>query len=606
VTNKETLKESSRVLKSLGWPCYWGAALFIGLVVGFKNGVITNPILVKYVTSHPVAYIETAMFCVGFAALCIKAWDVLRQTRGLSRIRLSLSNQLNTSEPASNTAASRNQDITPIIEDLQAQISDVPKPDQQTLLWHRLKDSLGFLSRTKSTAGLDQELKYLAEMESIRQQESYAFVRILIWAIPMLGFLGTVIGISEALGSLDVGSDKNFESMMGGLKASLYVAFDTTALALVLAIGLMFGQFLVDRFDQQLLDSVERQVGADLAQCLPQVAETERGFEADQIKQVSHILLTAVEGMTREQTQLWRETVSGTLSAWESGVQGQSTLVSRALQDSLSSSLEKFANQFHTTVQGGDERLARRWEQWQVNLSDQARLMHSQQKELAQQSESLERVVRSAIDLRAMEASVRESLTSILATKDLDQSLRILIATLESLNSLSVEAAQTVVAIREQAEAAPRNQPSAARTSHDSIQVSTPMQPSKDAPWVVRERNSADPNSEIPDTIPMPGLAARSQSESLSKSRPIIGDGTAIMQENEAEAQVEGDQKFDDQPDHRVMARSTTADSMDDVEMEEPTMDEQPNLIPMRSPMTGVRRLSPLPPLSSLRPNRAS
>ena len=73
----------------------------------------------------------------------------------------------------------------------------------------------------------------------------------------MLGFLGTVLGISQALGGIQVGPDNDFSAMLGGLRESLYVAFDTTALALVLSIVLMFLQFLVDRFETQLLDIVD-------------------------------------------------------------------------------------------------------------------------------------------------------------------------------------------------------------------------------------------------------------------------------------------------------------------------------------------------------------
>ena len=60
----------------------------------------------------------------------------------------------------------------------------------------------------------------------------------------MLGFLGTVVGISGALGGLTVASD--FEAMLSGLRDKLYVAFDTTALALTLSIVLMFAQFIVN------------------------------------------------------------------------------------------------------------------------------------------------------------------------------------------------------------------------------------------------------------------------------------------------------------------------------------------------------------------------
>ena len=48
------------------------------------------------------------------------------------------------------------------------------------------------------------------------------------------------------------------QTAMEGLLAGLYVAFDTTALALSLSIVLMFVQFFVDRIETQML-SIGRQ-----------------------------------------------------------------------------------------------------------------------------------------------------------------------------------------------------------------------------------------------------------------------------------------------------------------------------------------------------------
>ena len=112
---------------------------------------------------------------------------------------------------------------------------------------------------------LDDELKYLADMDAARQHDSYALVRIIIWATPMLGFLGTVVGITQALGDLDPKMlATSIQTAMDGLLAGLYVAFDTTALALSLSILLMFFQFFVDRVESQLLLMVDTRVNEEL------------------------------------------------------------------------------------------------------------------------------------------------------------------------------------------------------------------------------------------------------------------------------------------------------------------------------------------------------
>ena len=61
-------------------------------------------------------------------------------------------------------------------------------------------------------------------------------VRYIAWAIPSVGFIGTVRGIGEALGQ----AHKAVEGDIAGVTASLGVAFNSTFIALILSIVLMF------------------------------------------------------------------------------------------------------------------------------------------------------------------------------------------------------------------------------------------------------------------------------------------------------------------------------------------------------------------------------
>ncbi len=61
-------------------------------------------------------------------------------------------------------------------------------------------------------------------------------VRYLAWAIPSIGFIGTVRGIGEALGL----AHKAVEGEIAGVTRSLGVAFNSTFIALLLSIVLMF------------------------------------------------------------------------------------------------------------------------------------------------------------------------------------------------------------------------------------------------------------------------------------------------------------------------------------------------------------------------------
>ncbi len=79
--------------------------------------------------------------------------------------------------------------------------------------------------------------------------------------MPMLGFLGTVIGIAGTLGQIDSEMlASGSQEAMNRITAGLYVAFDKTAIALALTMVAMFMQFAVQRVEAGLLSQIDESV----------------------------------------------------------------------------------------------------------------------------------------------------------------------------------------------------------------------------------------------------------------------------------------------------------------------------------------------------------
>ena len=74
------------------------------------------------------------------------------------------------------------------------------------------------------------------DVESDRLDSELSMVRYIAWAIPSIGFIGTVRGIGDALGQ----AYKAVEGDISGVTVSLGVAFNSTFVALVLSIIIMF------------------------------------------------------------------------------------------------------------------------------------------------------------------------------------------------------------------------------------------------------------------------------------------------------------------------------------------------------------------------------
>jgi biopolymer transport protein ExbB/TolQ len=81
----------------------------------------------------------------------------------------------------------------------------------------------------------------------------YSMIRYVVWAIPTLGFIGTVVGISLALafaGSVDLQDP----SLLAELTKRLAVAFNTTLLALVMSAILVLLQHIIQAYEERALN----------------------------------------------------------------------------------------------------------------------------------------------------------------------------------------------------------------------------------------------------------------------------------------------------------------------------------------------------------------
>lgn len=108
--------------------------------------------------------------------------------------------------------------------------------EQNFLLPRSLLAGLQRFATTRSIEAVSNTVKEQCDLESDRLDSELSMVRYIAWAIPSIGFIGTVRGIGDALGQ----AYKAVEGDISGVTISLGVAFNSTFVALVLSIILMF------------------------------------------------------------------------------------------------------------------------------------------------------------------------------------------------------------------------------------------------------------------------------------------------------------------------------------------------------------------------------
>ena len=91
-------------------------------------------------------------------------------------------------------------------------------------------------------------------------ETSYAMVQGFVWAIPVLGFIGTVLGLSEAIGEfgsvLESSQDVSVMTQsLKGVTGGLATAFETTLLALVAALIIQLVMTVLKKSEEEFLDA---------------------------------------------------------------------------------------------------------------------------------------------------------------------------------------------------------------------------------------------------------------------------------------------------------------------------------------------------------------
>lgn len=112
----------------------------------------------------------------------------------------------------------------------------LPEAEQRYLLPRSLLAALQRFASTHNVHDTSEAVKATCEGEAERLDSELSMVRYIAWAIPSIGFIGTVRGIGEALGQ----AYRAVEGDIAGVTTSLGVAFNSTFVALVISIIVMF------------------------------------------------------------------------------------------------------------------------------------------------------------------------------------------------------------------------------------------------------------------------------------------------------------------------------------------------------------------------------
>ncbi len=146
-------------------------------------------------------------------------------------------------------------------------VRGLPAEPGESFLITRVLRGLEHFRVRRSAPEVASMLASQSEIDATAVESSYSMLKVFIWAIPILGFIGTVIGISGAVDGFDLegaGDIADLKSSLGDVTGGLATAFDTTLVALVLSLLVMFPASSMQKAEEDLLNWVDEYCNENL------------------------------------------------------------------------------------------------------------------------------------------------------------------------------------------------------------------------------------------------------------------------------------------------------------------------------------------------------
>ncbi|MGC1510499.1 MotA/TolQ/ExbB proton channel family protein [Ketobacter sp. MCCC 1A13808] len=185
------------------------------------------------------------MFFIGLGELLIR---LSRANQEASQLHLNIL-------PEEDDTMLRSKDLVPIYKTIYER--------KQSRFYFLQRLSKRVILQFQSSQSIDQANSLLNSSMELMQHEidlKYNMLRYVVWLIPTLGFIGTVIGIALALSDAshmpDISSGgSEIKEWMGGLTTKLGIAFNTTLVALLMSAILVFFLHLTQGREEMALNA---------------------------------------------------------------------------------------------------------------------------------------------------------------------------------------------------------------------------------------------------------------------------------------------------------------------------------------------------------------
>jgi biopolymer transport protein ExbB/TolQ len=209
----------------------------------FTTGETLANLFYKHFT---VSFVNTLFFFWGFAILYLKLFKLKHQRRAM--LLDVLPHHLGDQIDANNVGTFIDH------------VYGLPEKLRDSLMVNRIRKALEFFEVRQNVADVSTLMSSQSAIDGSRIMGSYIIVRAFLWAIPLLGFIGTVVGLSHAISSMSFNNVEDVSKIVGSINnvtSGLGTAFDATLLGLVFAVLINFPLNSLAKHEEEALNDID-------------------------------------------------------------------------------------------------------------------------------------------------------------------------------------------------------------------------------------------------------------------------------------------------------------------------------------------------------------
>ncbi len=291
-----------------GWPetdpsnvSVWGS-LALGLLgmsaaVGALHFVRESFVGQIFFSGGWVNYTEFTLFFWGLGMLFLKNRKTKRQHAALLLDVL----------PKSIHAQIKEDNVKQFISHLY----QLPEHLRDSMMVNRIRKALELFEVRPNNAEVASIMNAQSNVDANRIAGSYALLKVFLWALPILGFIGTVLGLSFAMagfGSTDLTDITALKGAVRAITSGLSSAFNTTLLGLLLSMFLIFPMSAIQKREEDCLTDIDAFCNENVLPRLQQSGtSTALAAPAGQASGVSAELVAALREFASVQKQFMED-----------------------------------------------------------------------------------------------------------------------------------------------------------------------------------------------------------------------------------------------------------------------------------------------------------